>query len=158
MKKNPLLDVAFSKKIWKVCLSHSALLLELRDVSFSPASYTAIDLKEKKILWQNQSFFSSPRIFLCDVKMNKAIFSSFAEENLPRTQGVIVMDINTTAINWQNELLCYLKGYDSHILVYALHDIHKKVFACELQTGTIVENSQSLAKSESLILSPKRYL
>jgi hypothetical protein len=129
--------------IWKILYTPyaSILLLEIRHIEQEAASYTAINLLNKEILWDNTYFSNSWKTHLSDLQDTKAILINFEDGFLPKSQGIIVFDVLTSKICWQEEALCFIKANNQYVWAYWSYDPQKKLLLVDIHTGKLLEIS-----------------
>jgi hypothetical protein len=139
----PILHFDTKGIIWKIVYTHPSpiLLLEIRYIGQEAASYTAINLLKKEIVWENLYFSNSWKTHLSDLQGTKAILVNFEDGFLPKSQGIIVLDVLTSKICWQEEALCFIKANNQYVWAYWSYDPQKKLLLVDIHTGKVLEIS-----------------
>lgn len=140
---NPILVFASKGIIWKVLYddSNEYLLVETRQKEAERAFYTSLSLRERKIEWENVSYGFSQKTLLTDLQGTKAILVNFEDGFLPKSKGIIVMDVISSKICWEDETLCFIRANKKYVWAYLCYDVQKKLLMFDIETGKLLEKS-----------------
>ena len=126
--------------IWKLLISPSGILVgEERDVETKTAALFAIDVATGKTLWRNvkldeQWWFNSEL-----ATPERIYIHRFGKPDMPEPKGIIVLDIRTGAIVWEQPDVAMLFEVGEKMYVQREGFGRKEFFSVDSKTGEILE-------------------
>ncbi len=159
------------KQIWRIIISpENRLIIESRDISSKEVYFSCIDLNTGDPIWKEIQLEEKFWIGIEAVYKNFIIFHKFAKPDMPGHRGVIVFDIISKQVIWENPGLLFLFAYEDKIYCYKSKFEGKNYFLLDLYSGNQIEDlgrdqakiehAAGLAKEEEntgRYLFPERY-
>lgn len=140
MKLKKLFSFSDKNQIWRLLISNSdKLIIETRDVEKKEVYFHGIDLQKGKKIFKNLQVIDRFWVGIETLNNDKIIFHKFAKPNMPEHKGIIVFDINTKKIVWQNEDLIFLSLSNNKIYAFKRKFEGRDIYALDYENGEITE-------------------
>ncbi|MCU0469917.1 MAG: DUF4905 domain-containing protein [Arcicella sp.] len=85
----------FSGKIWHTAFNNERCVLEIRNEATRQVSFSALDLQQGKVLWENYQPLKSWWLGLVGLFDEYIIIHQYSSEQKPEPEGVLVIDVNS---------------------------------------------------------------
>jgi hypothetical protein len=126
--------------VWKLLISPSGILVgEERDVEAKTSSLFAIDVATGKTLWRNVKL---DEVWWFNTELatpDRIYIHRFGKPDMPEPKGIIVLDIRTGAIIWEQPDVAMLFEVGEKMYVQREGFGRKEFFSVDSKTGEILE-------------------
>ena len=151
------------RQIWRLLPTTTGkLVIEDRDTQNKEVFFNCLDINSGKKIFANLQLEEKFWIGIETIVEDIIIFHKFAKPDMPGHYSIIVFDLNSQKILWQNEDLTFLFAYEQKIYVYKQRFEGRLYFSLDLNNGDILEElgSDSAAINslqEKSVFSNKNY-
>lgn len=153
MKLKKIFSFSDKNQIWRLLVSDSdKLIIETRNTDQKEVYFNCIELERGKPIFKNLQLDDKFWIGIEIIKDDKIIFHRFAKPDMPEHKGIIVFDIKTQKIIWQNDDLIFLSALKDKIFAFRRKFEGRDVFALDFSTGRITEELGSDANKINEII------
>jgi hypothetical protein len=129
------------KQLWRILPTQTnKIVIEERDTARKEVFFSCIKLENGKAVFKNFQFEEKYWIGIEAVYDDLVLFHKFVKPDLPQHQGLIVFDIQTQKIIWEDPDYNYLFLKDNKIYTYQNRFEGKEFFVLDLFTGEVVES------------------
>lgn len=138
-KKKKITSFSFKGIVWKTLIDeiNSILVCELRDEETRTVGFQAIDLAKKKILWDHMPLQEDWWIGLDEVFNSKLILHGFKDLQNPEHKGIIVCNVHSGKILWQNDSITFEGIHQNTIIGYLNNEGEKSFVKVDIENGQV---------------------
>jgi hypothetical protein len=140
MKLKKYFSFKSDKLIWRLLFSElNKLIIEERDPVKREVSFSCIDAEKGGKIFKDMQLSEKFWIGIEIVYKDYIIFHNYRKPDMPGHKGIIIYDISSKKVLWQNDDLIYLLINDDKIYAFR-HDFEDKYYvALNIYTGEIKE-------------------
>lgn len=140
-----------NRQIFRLLISETdKLLVEERDRNIKQAFFNCIDLdRDKKIfegLQMQEKYWTGIETFYNDL----IVFHGFVKPDMPMHKGMIVYDVASGSILWQNEDYNFLFIHDEQLYAYRQKFEGVDYYRLDLLSGEVIDNIDDPAVIDDL--------
>ncbi len=139
--------------LWKILIdvSEELLLLEKRNLQNLQVYFEVLDLRSGDILLKNFHIWESWWVSAVWIHQQKIVFSLYEQENTPIGKGVVVFDVRTQSILWQNLELNFFGANRNENCIFLRKNTESSLAQTySLETGILIDNPNALNEENLL--------
>jgi hypothetical protein len=131
------------------------LVLELRDESTRKVFFAGIDLRVRKMVWEQKTLPEKWWLGLFDTVRDKVVLHGYKDFQNPEHLGIYVLDIRTGKLLWKNETMAALYAAEDRIMARNPANSHVYRIMNATDGKQLKEFEEQYWKEESLELVQK---
>lgn len=135
-KLKPAWTFRTDKKVWRLLPGMGVLTAELRDTDAKISEYAGIDISSGAPLWQGLRLEESWWVIMNRVFRDVLLLQQFVKPDMPTPGKIIVIDLFTGRILWQNSELSFLNVSGDSIYALRRSIRSEEIVALDYRTGT----------------------
>jgi hypothetical protein len=115
----------------------SKLLLEIRDSEKHEVSFTAIDLNEKRLMWDGLSFEESWWIGMSALQDDVLLLHQYEDSQNPENSQLFAVDVNSCEVLWAVTDFTFLNIVKGKVIGFTRKEEERYYSTIELKSGEI---------------------
>jgi hypothetical protein len=125
--------------VWKILFtSHNTIVGETRDQAAKLTRFFCIDASSGRVLWKEKEYDEPWWIGIETVYDRWMILHGFARPDMPEHQGVRIIELETGALLWRNDDVCYWFINDQKLYAYKYLFEKRIGYEIDFRTGAIL--------------------
>ncbi|MDZ7897446.1 MAG: DUF4905 domain-containing protein [Arcicella sp.] len=118
----------FEGKIWNTAFGDNTAVLEIREENTRQVSFSALDLQNGKILWQNLRPEKSWWLALVGVFDDYLILHKYSSQQKPEPKGLLILNLQTGEIIQKIEGWIFFSYQQNNLMVYQLDENNLPIY------------------------------
>lgn len=141
MKAVKLYKYESNNQIWRILISDSEkLIIETRDTNTKEVFFNCLELWSGNIIFNNIQLKEKHWIGIETVYKDLIFFHKFPKPDLPGHKEIIVFDISTQSVLWENNDFSFLFIYDDKVYCYRQNFDNRSFFILNFKNGNIISS------------------
>jgi uncharacterized protein DUF4905 len=141
MKLKKTFSFSDKNQIWRLLISNTdKLIIETRDTDKKEVFFHCIDLINGKKVFKNFQLEDKFWVGIEAIHKDRIIFHKFAKPNMPEHKGIIVFDIVSQKIIWENNDLAFLSVVEDKVYAFKRKFEGRDIYSFNYNTGEIIDD------------------
>ncbi|WP_299456855.1 DUF4905 domain-containing protein [uncultured Microscilla sp.] len=135
------LSVALNEQVWKILVDDTVplLVIQTRNGEAYQTSFTAVDIHQNQVLWQNFTLEESWWLGMAELHAGVLLLYTYPDTQKPQSQGIIAVDVATQQILWQTQKANFSQIIQGQVLTISFEQSTKVYQLLDLKTGEVLE-------------------
>lgn len=141
MKATQLYTYESIYQIWRILISDSEkLIIETRDVNTKEVFFNCLELLNGKMIFKDLQLKEKYWIGIETIYKDLIFLHKFPKPDLPGHKEIIVFEISSKSVLWENNNFSFLFIYEDHVYCYRQSFESRSFFILDYKNGNLISS------------------